>query len=43
MLHIRVTSLVAVVAPHIGKIIKSGLNVFERAENYYKIMYFICV
>jgi len=29
----RVTSLVAVVAPHTGKTVKNGLHVFERGEN----------
>jgi len=28
------TSLVAAVAPHAGKIIKKGLNVFERGKKY---------
>jgi len=33
ILYIRVTSLVGVVAPRTGKIIKKGLCVFERGEN----------
>jgi len=32
-LHIRVTSIVAVVVHRAGKIIKNGLGVFERGEN----------
>jgi len=33
ILHMRVTSLVAVVAPRTGKIVKNGLHVFESEEN----------
>jgi len=33
ILHMRVTSFVAVVAPSIGKIIKNGLRVFEKGEH----------
>jgi len=33
ILHMRVTSLTAVVAPRTGKIVKNGLRVFERGEN----------
>jgi len=33
ILHMRVTSLVAVAAPHTGKIVKNGLRVFERGED----------
>jgi len=29
-----VTSLIAVVAPRIGKIVKNGLRAFERGENF---------
>jgi len=32
ILHMRVISLVAVVVPRAGKIIKNGLRVFEREE-----------
>jgi len=41
ILHIRVTSLVAVVAPRTGKIIKDG--VFERGENFLQngILHFV--
>jgi len=34
ILHMRVTSLVAVVAPRTGKIIKNSHRVFERGENF---------
>jgi len=39
ILHMGVTSLVAVVAPRTGKIIKNGLGVFGRGENlvYYTL------
>jgi len=32
-IHMRVTSLVAVVAHRAGKIVKNGLRLFEREEN----------
>jgi len=32
ILHMRVASLVAVVAPHTGKIIKNDLGVFNRGQ-----------
>jgi len=35
----RMTSLVAVVAPSTGKIIRNSLRVFERGENCYKMVY----
>jgi len=34
-----VTSLVAIVAPRTGKILKNGLSVFEREENL--VVYYI--
>jgi len=33
MIHMTVTSRVAVVTPRTGKIIKNGLSVFENGEN----------
>jgi len=43
VLDMTVASLVAVVAPHTGKIIKNGLNVFERGENLQRngILHFV--
>jgi len=34
ILHTTMTSLVAVIAPRTGKIIKNDLCVFERVENF---------
>jgi len=33
ILHMRVLSLIAVVAPHTGKIVKHSVRVYERGEN----------
>jgi len=40
-----VMSLVAVVAPHTGKIIKNSLSIFERGENLLQngILYFLLI
>jgi len=39
----RVTSLVVVVAPRTGKILKNGLRVFEREENLLQNGITLCV
>jgi len=41
ILHMTVTSLVAVVAPCTEKIIKSDLNVVKKKKICYKLVYFI--
>jgi len=37
------TSIVAVVAPRTGKIIKNGLSVSERGENKQMVNYTLCL
>jgi len=40
ILHMMVTSFVAVVAPRTSKIIKNGLSVLEEERSYYKLVYY---